>query len=159
VVGAIGAILEKDWQDYGKFTNDRGAARLHGTKEKPLPDPERGIAACRRDFGEMALTWRALAARSAPRARIDAEAQVFNQMVVALQARFGEGPRGRVALEVRLLAQGVRAGGWFPEAGPGWRAAQSVTGYRPGDRIALSEAVFARLSEAFLDQVAGMGEV
>jgi hypothetical protein len=107
----------------------------------------------------MAKMWRTVAGRSTPSARVEAEAQVFNQMVVALQARFGDGLRGGVAQEVRLLAEGVRAGGRFPEAGPGWKVDLSVTGYRPGDRIALSEAVFSRLSEVFLDRVAQMAEV
>ncbi len=124
-----------------------------------MQSTDRRIAECRRDLGDMTVMWRAVAGRSAPRARVDAEAQVFNQMVVALHARFGEGMRGGVAVEVRLLAEGVRAGGRFPEAGPGWKVDQSVTGYRAGDRIALSEAVFSRLSEVFLDGVARMAEV
>mgnify|MGYP006176831783 CR=1 FL=1 len=32
-----------------------------------------------------------------------------------------------------------------------WDVQGSVTGYRPGDRIALSEDVFTRLTEVFLD--------
>ena len=121
--------------------------------------PDRRIAAYRRELAEMVEAWQAVAARSAPRARAEAEAQVFNQMVVALQTRFGAGMQGSIAREVRLLAAGVQAGGWFPEAGSGWRADQSVTGYHPGDRIALSEGVFTRLSEALLDRIVQMVEV
>ncbi len=124
-----------------------------------MQGPDRRIADCRREMGDLVRMWRTVAGRSAPRARAEAEAQVFNQMVVALQARFGDAVRGRIALEVRLLAEGVRSGGRFPEAGPGWKVDQSVTGYLPGDRIALSEAVFARLSEVYLDRVAQMAEV
>ena len=124
-----------------------------------MPHTDRRIADCRRDLGDMAQMWRALAGRSAPRARAEADVQVFNQMVVALHARFGEGLRGGIAQEVRLLAEGVRAGGRFPDAGPGWKVDLSVTGYHSGDTIALSEAVFSRLSEVFLDRVAQMVEV
>ena len=124
-----------------------------------MPDPTRQIADCRRDMAALATMWRAVAGRSAPRAKAEAEAQVFNQMVVALQSRFGRdvSPRApQIAQEVRLLAEGVLGGGRFPDAGPGWRVDQSVTGYRPGDRIALSEEVFSRLSDVFLDRVARM---
>ena len=103
-----------------------------------------------------------MAERSAPRARAEAEAQAFNQMVVALQERFGGSVTPRVPQierEVWLLAEGVRNGCRFPETGTRWDAQGSVTGYRPGDRIALSEEVFTRLSEAFLNQVARMVEV
>ena len=124
-----------------------------------MPDPDRRIADCRRDLGDMAQLWRVVAGRSAPQARTEAEAQVFNQMVVALHARFGAGMRGGIAQEVRLLAEGLGADGRFPAAGPGWKADLSVTGYHPGDRIALSEPVFSRLSEVFLDRVARMAEV
>ena len=123
-----------------------------------MSDPTRQIAQCRRDMAALATLWRAVAGRSAPRARAEAEAQVFNQMVVGLQARFGDmSPRApQIAQEVRLLAEGVLGGGQFPDAGPGWRVDQSVTGYRPGDRIALSEGVFSQLSDVFLDRVARM---
>jgi hypothetical protein len=124
--------------------------------EKPLPVPAGKIAECRRELADLAKTWRRVAARSAPRAKAEAEAQVFNQMVVGLQARFGDERTLRepqIALEVRMLAEGVEHGGWFPGSSLNWDVQGSVTGYRPGDRIALSEDVFTRLTEVFLDRM------
>ena len=124
---------------------------------RQMNDPASDIAACRQDMAAMAALWQAVAGRSAPRARVEAEAQVFNQMVVALDRRFGgDLAEGQVAREVRLLAQGVvRHGGWFPEVGgDGWRPDASVTGYQPGDRIALDAEVFGRLADVYLAQVA-----
>lgn len=120
------------------------------------------IAACRKDMAEMAGAWRAVAARSEPKAREEAEAQVFNQMVVALEGWFVhrlrgvEGKDGNPMNEVRLLAQGVTAqNGWFPEDKTiHWRPEASITGYAPGDRIRLDERTFSRLAGAFLDAVA-----
>ena len=125
-----------------------------------MTGPDRQIAACRRDMAQLATMWRLVAGGSAPRAKAEAEAQVFNQMVVALQARFGGAAVGapQIALEVRLLAQGIADGGRFPQVGSAWRPDGSVTGYRPGDRIALSEEVFTRLSAVFLDRVARMDD-
>ena len=54
-----------------------------------VSDPARQIAASRKDMAEFATLWQAVAGRSAPAARAEAEAQVFNQMVVALDSRFG----------------------------------------------------------------------
>ncbi len=124
-----------------------------------MPVPAGKIAECRLELADLAATWRMVAARSAPRARANAEAQVFNQMVVGLQARFGTGLTFRepqIALEVRLLAAGVESDGRFPEVGARWEAQGSVTGYCPGDRIALSEEVFTRLTEVFLDRVVSL---
>lgn len=124
--------------------------------------PTAQIAACRKDMADMAATWRAVASRSEPIARQEAEAQVFNQMVVALEGWFVhrlrglEGKDGNPMNEVRLLALGVTTrNGWFP-ADPTirWAAESSVTGYAPGDRIRLSEPIFSRLAAAYLDAVA-----
>ena len=118
-----------------------------------MSDPSREIAACRRDMAELAVLWQSVAARSAPGARVEAEAQVFNQMVVALDSRFGAtAADAPVAREVRLLARGVANGGWFPADG---QAEGSVTGYVPGDRIALDSERFWQLAGMFLDGVAG----
>jgi hypothetical protein len=123
--------------------------------------PTAQIAACRAEMAELCATWRAIAARSEPKARAEAEVQVFNQMAVALEGwfihRLGgvEGKDGNPLNEVRLLAQGVTSnGGYFPSDNAiKWRPEASVTGYRAGDKIALSEAIFARLTEAYLDAV------
>ena len=102
----------------------------------------------------MAACWRAVAAGARAGARVEAEAQVFNQMVVALDQRFAD-RTGRAADEVRMLALGVAQGGYFPSDNVvWWRPEASITGYRAGDRIALSEAVFRRLAGAYLDGVA-----
>ena len=124
-----------------------------------MSDPARQIAASRKDMAEFATLWQAVAGRSAPAARAEAEAQVFNQMVVALDSRFGSNgvvTEASAAREVQLLAQGVAVhGGWFPEAGAArWQPDASVTGYQAGDRIALSEEVFTRLTGVYLDGVA-----
>ena len=82
--------------------------------------------------------------------------------VVALEGWFVhrlrgvEGRDGNALNEVRLLALGVTEnGGYFPSAhGIRWQSAMSVTGYRAGDRIRLSEAVFSRLAGVFLDGIA-----
>ena len=116
----------------------------------------------RQDFDELAAGWRLISAASAPSARAAAEVQIFNQMVVALEGRLdqrlqeAEGGHGHAMAELRLLAQGVRAhGGVFPDdALARWRPDASVTGYRPGDRIALTEEVFSRLAGVLLDGVA-----
>jgi hypothetical protein len=66
-------------------------------------------------------------------------------MVVALQGRMPG------LAELRLLAEGIAGDGRFPVS-PGWRADASVTGYRAGDRIAVTEEVFSRLVGVVLDQ-------
>ena len=123
--------------------------------------PAAQIAACRKDMAEMAGAWRAVAARSEPKAREEAEVQVFNQMVVALEGWFVHRPRGvegkdgNPLNEVRLLALGVtERNGWFPEDGTiRWRPEASITGYAPGDRIRLDERTFSRLAGAYLEAV------
>jgi hypothetical protein len=121
--------------------------------------PSTQIEACRSEMALMAATWRAVAARAVPVP--EAEPQVFNQMVVALEGWFVhrlrgvEGKDGNPLNEVRLLALGVTEnGGHFPSDHKiTWRPEASVTGYRPGDRIALSEPVFTRLATAYLNAV------
>ena len=106
----------------------------------------------------MAQMWRAVAGRSAAEAKAEAEAMVFNQMVLALQARFGgDVPHTQIMLEMQLLADGISGDGRFPHD-TRWRPHASVTGYWPGDRIALSEEVFSRLSEVFLTLLARLAE-
>ena len=119
------------------------------------------VVKARADFVEMARIWRGVAAASACGARTEAEVQVFNQLVVALEGWSATPPgladrkSNAVVQEVRLLAQGVRNGGRFPEVrGTVWRPDASVTGYRAGDRIRLSEEVFTRLAEVFMDGIA-----
>ena len=124
--------------------------------------PAAQVAACRAEFAALAAAWRAVAGRSEAGGRAEAEAQVFGQMVVALEGWFVhrlrgvEGRDGNALNEVRLLALGVTEnGGYFPSAhGIRWQSAMSVTGYRAGDRIRLSEAVFSRLAGVFLDGIA-----
>lgn len=123
--------------------------------------PTAQIAAARAEMAALCTTWRAIAARSEAKARAEAEVQVFNQMAVALEGWFVhrlrgvEGKDGNPLNEVRLLALGVTSnGGYFPsDTAIKWRPEASVTGYRAGDRIALSEAVFSRLTAAYLDAI------
>lgn len=121
-------------------------------------DPSARVRAARRQFAEMSAGWRAVSGRSAPRARAEAEAQIFNQMVVALAGLLPEGPAARddrhapAMAEARLLARGVLAGGVFPEGA--WAREASVTGLGPGDRIALTEEAFSRLAGVCLDGLA-----
>ncbi len=123
-----------------------------------MTDPCRQIADCRKDMAAMAQMWRAVAGRSAAGAKVEAEALVFNQMVVALHARFGANlPHIQITLEMRLLAEGISGDGRFPDDAR-WRPDASVTGYWPGDRIALSEEVFSRLSEVYLTLLARLVE-
>jgi hypothetical protein len=124
--------------------------------------PAAQVAACRAEFAALALTWRAVAGRSDAGARAEAEAQMFGQMVVALDGWFVhrlrgvEGKDGNALNEVRLLALGMTEhGGYFPSDHViRWKPEASVTGYRAGDRIVLSEAVFSRLACVFLDGIA-----
>jgi hypothetical protein len=116
--------------------------------------PAARIAACRTEIAAMTATWRAVARSSEARARAEAEVQVFNQMVVALERWFDApfcGPDAAMT-EVRLLARGVTSNGsHFPsDHTTSWRPEASVTGYRAGDRIRLSEATFSRLASAYL---------
>jgi len=121
-------------------------------------DPDTAIRVLRRQFADLAQGWRAVASRSAPRARAEAEVQVFNQMVVALAGLLPEGPAARgdrhapAMAEARLLARGVLAGGIFPDGA--WAREVSVTGLGPGDRIALTEEAFSRLAGVCLDGLA-----
>ncbi len=124
--------------------------------------PATQIAACRAEMQAVATTWRAVARHCDPKARVAAEAPVFNQMVVALEGWFVhrlrglEGKDGNPMNELRLLALGVTThNGWFP-ADPTikWKPETSITTYAPGDKIALTEATFSRLATAYLDAVA-----
>ncbi|MGV8987981.1 MAG: hypothetical protein ACOH2H_17050 [Cypionkella sp.] len=124
--------------------------------------PAAQISACRTEMTAMAAKWRAVARASEATAREAAEAQVFNQMVVALERRFAQTLRGvegkdcKLVNEVRLLSQGVSGnGGYFPSDDVvRWRPEASITGYRAGDRIRLGEAVFSRLAKSYLDAIA-----
>ncbi len=124
--------------------------------------PASQVMQTRQEFAELAAGWRMVSAASAPQARADAEVQIFNQMVVALEGRLAprwrgaDGREGPALTEVRLLALGVTAnGGVFPDDEKSrWKPDSSVTGYRAGDRIALTEEVFSRLAEVVLDGVA-----
>lgn len=126
-----------------------------------LDDPVAQVRAARRQFADMAAGWREVSRRSAPRARDEAEAQIFNQMVVALAGLLPEGPAARddrhapAMTEARLLARGVLTGGVFPEGT--WAREVSVTGLGPGDRIALTEEAFSRLAGVCLDGLARRG--
>lgn len=114
-------------------------------------DHAQPLARVQAEMTAMLAAWRAVARRSHPAARAEAEAQVFAQMVVALDRRCGASAPGHGPLaELRHLACGVSAhNGWFMgEAG--WNARGSITGYEPGDRIRLTEALFARLLDACL---------
>jgi hypothetical protein len=124
--------------------------------------PALQVMQTRQEFADLATGWRMVSAASAPKARAEAEVQIFNQMIVALEGRLAarwRGAEGRVGpalTEVRLLALGITAnGGVFPDDETiRWKPDASVTGYRAGDRIALTEEVFSRLAEVVLDGVA-----
>ena len=124
--------------------------------------PAMQVKAMRREFDDFAAGWRLIAANSAPQARAEAEVQIFNQLIVALDGRLGPQlcgagtGHGHAATELHLLAQGVQVnGGRFPGEGiQGWRPDASVTGYRPGDRIAVTEEMFRRLAGVLLDGTA-----
>lgn len=123
-------------------------------------DPSQ-VATCRAIFAEMQDSWRGLAARSAAAARAEAEVRVFNQMVVALDGWFAhrqrsmEGRDSNPLREVRLLALGITAhrATFPPDSTTKWCAEASISGLAPGDAIAISEALFARLCDAFLTAI------
>lgn len=111
-----------------------------------VPDPAR-IASAQQSFAAVAQGWRAVARRSDAGVRAEAEVQVFNQMVVALAGWFAPLDCA-VGAELRLLALGItRWNGFFPQADDG---AAQITGYTPGDRIRITEALFSRLAAAYL---------
>ncbi len=122
------------------------------------PYPAAQVAAARKEFADLAAGWHVISKGSAPDARAEAEVQIFNQMVVALEGRFVDcpaGAAGQALHEVRLLALGVTEGGRFPDDPTiRWRPDASVTGYQAGDRIALTEEVFMRLAGVYLDGLA-----
>lgn len=118
------------------------------------PDPVQ-IAKARLTFAGMVQSWRAVARRSDARARSDAEARVFNQMVVALAGWFDARGQGGVVAEVRMLALGITAwNGFFPEVAAAGALQASITGYASGDRIAMTQVLFSRLVSAYLDALA-----
>ena len=98
--------------------------------------------------------------------RIDAalaafEPAFFNNLLIALDARFAQRPRdaedadGHPLAEVRLLcASLLEHGGVMTDNKTiGYQPSKSVLGIDPGDRIALNADDFEAIATAFLDEI------
>lgn len=100
------------------------------------------MAQALRDFTEMTTLWRQVARRSS--GCDEAEAQVFNQMAVALASRLPQRPHPALE-ELHALAAAVSDRGFLHEG-----ARAPVTGHQPWDRVTLSADSFAALCRACL---------
>ena len=90
------------------------------------------------DFDDLTRLWAPVARRSKPNP--EAEAQIFNQMAVALAARLPDRP-GPLA-ELQALAEAIRGRGFLgPDPAP-------ITGHGAHDRVQLTAHSFRRLAEA-----------
>ena len=129
------------------------------------------VAACRADFAAQLAAYRDLIAAASKASgmslnRIDAalaafEPGYFNNLLVALDARFADRPRETAATggdplaEVRLLAAAVMKHGGVLAAddAAGYDPAKSVLRIDVGDRVALNADDFDAIARAFLDEI------
>ena len=122
------------------------------------------VAATRAELAAVVASYRALVgaaskASGASLPRIDAalagfEPGFFNNLLVALDARFERGPAEPAAVaEVRLLADAVKARGGMVAVDPAiaYDADAALLRLEPGDRVALLADDFEALCAAFLD--------
>lgn len=130
--------------------------------------PAAYVAACRaRVDGDVAAYRKQVGAK---RDR-DFEARFFNDQVLLLDHMFvhrlggAEGKDGNALNEVRVLCNSLllndgalqidKQPDWPTSAGSGIKlpADRSILGLKPGDRIALTEADFVRLADAFFTEI------
>ena len=90
------------------------------------------------DFHDLAALWSAVARRS--RGTGAAEAQIFNQMAVALAARLPDGP-GEALVELHRLARAIQTDRVLSQAAP-------ISGHQAFDRVALTAQSFQTLARA-----------
>ena len=118
------------------------------------------IDAARADIAAVLATFDALPASPA---RDALAAVLFNNMVLALDARFlhrvrnKEGKDGNPLNEVRLLCEALTEHGAVladPPKTMKYKPEAAVLGLAPGDSIALSRDDFAALSDAFFAELA-----
>jgi hypothetical protein len=107
-------------------------------------------------------SYRALA-KAAPGPALDAfTIGYFNTMVLALdhlflhRLRAAEGKEGGPCNEVRLLCDGIKDNGGVlaKNSTIKYDPGKAITGLKIGDRIALDDKTFARLVDAFFDDIA-----
>ena len=129
------------------------------------------VATCRADFAAQLAAYRDLIAAASKASgmslnRIDAalatfEPGYFNNLLVALDARFADRPReaGGAAAdplgEVRLLVDAVMANGGVltADASIGYDPMKSVLRIDLGDRVALNADDFEAIAQAFLAEI------
>ena len=123
--------------------------------------PQAYVDACRARIAHQLKTYRALAKTATPPTVTAFEPAFFNNLLIALDARFAHRPRiadghdGNPLDEVRLLARSLMAdGGVLAEREPvGYQPATAVLGIDIGDRIALNADDFEALCAAFLAEI------
>jgi hypothetical protein len=120
------------------------------------------IDRCRARVTSYVEAYRAMAAPATDDAAIAAfEPVFFNNLVLALDTCFThrsrtiEGKDGNPVNEVRLLCASLTQhdGLLVADKAIRLRPETSVLGYAPGDEIAVSEAGFVRLAEAYFDEM------
>ncbi len=116
------------------------------------------VAECRLRIAELISAYGEMASSAQ---RQSFEPLLFNHMVLALdnyfchRARGVEGKDGNPLNEVRVLCNSLRDDDGILTADKTIKLdpAESILGYRVGERIELSEADFSRLSEAFFGEI------
>jgi hypothetical protein len=101
-------------------------------------------------------------AKAAPGPQLDAFTTGYlNSMVLALDHMFlhrqrsNEGKDGSPCNEVRMLCDGIKDGAVLAKNSTiRYDPAKSITGLKPGDRIALDDKTFGKLADAFFEDIA-----
>ena len=116
---------------------------------------------CRARIDEQLATYRGVAASADAHAVASFDAVFFANLVLLLDHMFAhrdpaqEGNDGNPCNEVRVLCASLTAGGGVlvPDKGIKLDPARSVLGLQPGETIAVTEADFVRLADAFFAEV------
>ena len=119
------------------------------------------IKTCVAAVDRQLAAWRKLVKAAGPEAA-DFAPGYFSTMVLALdhyflhRQRSNEGKDGGPCNEVRMLCEGIKDhGGVLTRNGAiKYDPAKSITGLKTGDKIALDEKSFARLADAFFEDIA-----
>jgi hypothetical protein len=121
--------------------------------------PTEYVDACRAAVREHLTAYDALGLPAAKRAGF--ERGYVHQLVLALDNHFthrlrgAEGKDGNPLNEVRMLCTSIRSGAGVLEQDPTirWNAGASVLGLAVGDPLDVAVADFARLADAFFDEI------
>ncbi len=124
--------------------------------------PQDYVDACRGRVASQVAAYRDVAATTGDgEALATFEPAFFNNMAIVLDAYFThrlrtvEGKDGNPLNEVRVIAGSLMAGGGAltPDKSIKLRPETSVLGLAPGDEIALDEATFGALADAFFAEI------